>query len=267
MEVNTKYKYNDLLKDNAYSIKEFIMKLILKITLSLFLVTLLNCSYLFAYEVKMTMLSDEHFDPLPDYIGCWSGCTIENYIASGIDNDDVQVATITLEFARGEIGQDYGAVDELAKKEAGKLGADFSFVVSGTIYKETGEIASVTYRCVRSKSAARRDERIQIENAKKELKSSTFYKKYQEVWEEVGAFSDKEEKSLGIKYEEDDKTSRNYFDIKTGKQISWEEVKRRVLSDLADKIVSFFKDNFKLYVSEYNMLLQIKQKYPLGTVR
>ena len=225
MEVNTKYKYNDLLKDNAYSIKGFIMKLILKITLSLFLVTLLNCSYLFAYEVKVTKLSDKHFDPLPDDISVIDGGTIEDYTASGIDKDDVQVATITLKFARGEIGQDYGAVNELAKKEAGKLGANSIFVVSGTIYKETGEIASVTYRCVRRIVVTQHEYneyRIQMKNAEKELESSTFYKKYQEFdkFDPYGVSHYFE--GLGIKYKDikkDDETSRNYFDIKTGEEL------------------------------------------------
>ncbi len=198
MEVNTKYKFDDnLLKDSAYSIKEFIMKLILKIILSLFLVTLMHCGYLFAYQVKVTKLSDKHFDPLPDNIYIWSDeGTIEDYIASD-DQYGEQVATITLVFETAEIGQDYGAVGELAKKEARKLGADFIYAVSVTVYKETQEIASMTYRCVRSAIAASFNEDLA-----KELESSTlFYKKYQEFLEEVGILSHKGDKYLGVKHE------------------------------------------------------------------
>ena len=55
-----------------------------------------------------------------------------------------------MRFEYDEIGQDQDAVILLAKKEASKLGANRIYWVSGTSYKDTDQIASSTYRCIRA---------------------------------------------------------------------------------------------------------------------
>ncbi|MBE7444683.1 MAG: DUF1566 domain-containing protein [Planctomycetia bacterium] len=111
----------------------------------LFLV-LMHCSTLFAYEVKVTKLTDENFVPITREEDVLCMGSIEEYQSN---YKDKQIATITLRFLVNEIGRDQDAVNLLAAKEAAKLGANTIFWVSGTVYKDTKEIASSTYRCIR----------------------------------------------------------------------------------------------------------------------
>ena len=116
----------------------------MRIAIFLFLV-LMNCSTLFAYEVMVTKLTDEKFDPLPKEDVFFMGL-IEEYQSN---NKDKQIATITLQFLVNEIGRDHDAVNLLAIKEAAKLGANIIYWVSGTEYKSCLTIASSAYRCIR----------------------------------------------------------------------------------------------------------------------
>ncbi len=116
----------------------------MRIAIFLFLM-LTTCSKLFAYGVNVTKLTDENFDPLPKGCAFYMG-TIGEY-QSNYKNK--QIATITLHFLFHEIGGDQDAVNLLAAKEAAKLGANTILWVSGTVYKDTNEIASSTYRCIR----------------------------------------------------------------------------------------------------------------------
>lgn len=250
----------------------------MKIALFLFLV-LMNCSALFAYEVKVTKLTDVNFEPLPKGITANYFGTIEQYNKRYIENyynryKDKQIATITLIFEFNEIGRDYDAVRELAAKEAAKLGADDIYWVSATGYKDTEQIASTTYRCVRSQYCDDMEKPYKEvkanENAEKELETSIFFKKFQEmlmlldkIWE------NKQSKMLGIKW----KTIKNkenqvkviFFDVKTRRRISEKEFGIRVSNYISDQIISVYKENFELYVSEYDKIMQVMKKYPNNT--
>ena len=118
----------------------------MKIAIFLFLM-LMTCSKLFAYDVKVTKLTDENFDPIPQDVDVFYMGSINEYQSS---SKDKQIATITLRFEYDEIGQDQDAVNLLAEKEAAKLGANIIVWVSGTGYKNTDQIASSTYRCIRN---------------------------------------------------------------------------------------------------------------------
>ena len=97
----------------------------MKIAIFLFLV-LMNCSTLFAYDVNVTKLTDENFDPLPNYMQPECGGTIKDYHAR---YNHKQIATMTLLFELHEIGADVEAAIILVRKEAAKLGADLLFYV------------------------------------------------------------------------------------------------------------------------------------------
>jgi hypothetical protein len=57
--------------------------------------------------------------------------------------------TLTIKFLSHTIGQDYKTATAIAENEAQKVGADFIIYVSGTVYKDTEEIRSVTFRMLR----------------------------------------------------------------------------------------------------------------------
>ncbi|MDQ1271380.1 MAG: hypothetical protein QG591_10, partial [Planctomycetota bacterium] len=123
----------------------------MKIVIFLFLM-LMTCSTLFAYEVKVTKLTDEKFDPLPKEREVFQWGLIEGYNKdrySQYSPEGKQIATITLVFEFDVIGKNYGAVNEIAKKEAAKLGANKIYCASGTEKKATGQITSMTYCCIR----------------------------------------------------------------------------------------------------------------------
>lgn len=120
----------------------------MKLVIFLFLM-LMTCSTLFAYQVNVTKLTNEKFDPLPEEIDAYYCGYFEEYEKSSHYYKDTQIATITLVFKPNEIGKDYDAVVKLAEKEAAKLGADLVYYVSSTIYKDTEDIGATTFRCSR----------------------------------------------------------------------------------------------------------------------
>lgn len=251
----------------------------MKIAIFLFIL-LMNCSTLFAYQVKVTKLTEENFDPLPKGITANYFGTIEEYNKSYINDyknrsKDKQIATITLIFVSQEIGNDTGAVDALAKKEAAKLGGDWICYVSGTEYKDTKEIASTTYRCVRSQYCDDMEKFYKItkanENVKKELEISIFFEKIQDKFMLLDKIEEnKQLKMLGIKWktikDKENQKKDIYFDIKTRRRISEKEVDRRVCNHIIDLIISVYKENFELYVSEYDEIMQVMKKYPDSTL-
>ncbi len=242
----------------------------------------MNCSTLFAYHVQVTKLTEENFDPLPKEITTNYFGTIEEFNKYNRYFEDhknsfehKQIARITLIFEFNEIGRDYDAVNKLAAKEAAKLGADWICYVSGTVYKDTEEIASMTYRCVRKPYhdwAEKLHKMIKAnENVGKELKTSIFYKIFQERFMLFDKIEEKKQlKMLGIKW----KTIKNkenqekviYFDVKTRRRISGKEVDGRVCNHIIDQIISVYKENFELYVSEYDKIMQVMKKYPNSTL-
>jgi hypothetical protein len=97
------------------------------------------------------MLTDQELDPIDQSDVVYGGSIREYRLRVG----DLSVATLTLEFPEAEIGQDYDAALALAMKEAARVGADLLLHVSGTEYRDTRAIASITYRCVRTKALSR----------------------------------------------------------------------------------------------------------------
>ena len=112
-------------------------------------------NYAHAQFPHITMLSDRKFYPIEQSDVIYKG----NWKQYNSKIGDVSVATLTMEFISAEIGQDYEAANALAMKEAAKIGADLLFFVSGTEYKNTRAIASMTYRCVRSGIFSQKNER------------------------------------------------------------------------------------------------------------
>lgn len=244
-----------------------------------FFLVLMTCSALFAYEVKVTKLTDDKFDPLPKDIHVYYRESIEEYQSKSNYKSykDTQIATITLIFKFIEIGKDYDAATTLARKEAAKLGADLIIYISHTIYKDTEDIASMTYRCVRTKyidDIERVNKGIEAnKNVNKELESSPFFKKLQDTL--FPKFSDRinekiQYRMLGVKW----KTIKNrenqekviYFDIKTRRRISEKEVIERVVNHSVDQIILCYKENFELYKSEYDKIMQVMKEYPNSTL-
>ena len=237
----------------------------MKVALFIFLV-LMNCSTLFAYEVNVTKLTDEYFDPLPKETSVFSGdfTTYKEFN----DQDDKQIATITLVFGFEEIGKDYDAVEELAKKEAEKLGADEIYQISGTVYKNTEDIASMTFRCVRTPYCDILAKNIL--NEKELLKSSVICNKLHEVMKRFfwwkGGTPDKILSLIGVKREtilKENKKITVFYDIKSKKQLDKDEIFKRWLDGYANEVISVYKENLDLYISEYDKIIQIiKKGYP-----
>ena len=237
----------------------------------------MTCSTLFAYEVKVTKLTDENFDPLPKDADVYYRDSIKEYQSKSNYKDykDKQIATITLVFEFTEIGKDFDAAATLAKKEAAKLGADLIIYISHTIYKDTEDIASMTYRCVRTEYIDDIEETNKEteanQNVRKELETSPFYKKLQECTLFSERIDEKKQlKILGIKIKtikgKNNALKGLYFDIKTKRRINEEEVSRRVNNYFIDEFISFYKENFELYASEYDKIMQIMEKYPNSTL-
>ena len=208
----------------------------MKIALFLFIL-LMNCSTLFAYHVKVTKLTEENFEPLPKEIDILCvDLEMYNkvYNKKKHDLDHKQIATITLIFEFNEIGKDSDAVEELAKKEAAKLGADMIVYISGKEHKDTEEIVSMTFRCVRNISC---DYYVEIIIKEKDLlKSTVFYKKLREVikdyqpfwWE--GSTPDETLFLIGVNREQVPKENNKitvFYDIKTKKQLDKDEICKR----------------------------------------
>lgn len=119
----------------------------MRIAIFLFLV-LINCSTLFAYEVEVTKLTDENFDPLPKEINVYN----MGLMKPGEDQmyKVKQIATITLRIKLDEIGEDYDAARTQVKKEAAKLGGNLVYYVSGTIDQNIENICTLTFRGMRN---------------------------------------------------------------------------------------------------------------------
>lgn len=229
---------------------------------------LLNCSTLFAYQVKVTKLTDENFDPLPKEMDIFS-VALETYNEVR-ELDDKQIATITLVFEPHEIGQDEDAVDELAKKEALKLGANMIVYISDTQDKNTEDIASATFRCVRTYDIYGS---ITMHLLKEELrKSSLFYYKLDNKLYEVKKFfnfskystPDKALYLIGARRQQvlkEDKKITVFHDIKTNKQLEKDEICKRWLEGYTNEGISVYKDNLDLYIAEYDKIIQIGKKY------
>jgi hypothetical protein len=100
---------------------------------------------------SIVMLTDQEFDPIDPNDVVYGGTAKEYRLRVG----DIFLATLTMEFPEAEIGQDYEAALALARKEAAKIGADLLLHISGTEFRDTRAIASITYRCVRTKAFSR----------------------------------------------------------------------------------------------------------------
>lgn len=272
----------------------------MKIAIFLFLV-LMNCSTLFAYEVKVTRLTDEYFDPLPNYIQPKFGGEIKDYQANyQASYNHKQIATMTLIFELHEIGEDFEAVLILVQKEAAILGADLIIYVSETFHKNSREIASMTFRCARTDKV---DKTIETEILKVELfESSLFFKIFCSYWENFN-FGDDDDvewlKKFGLEkkqinsdllgfsdamklYKSDNNpfyrispellrqksntATMGIFDTKTGIQISEERYWKMEREYITNQLISFYKENFELYKSEYDKIMQVNKKYPNSTL-
>jgi len=106
---------------------------------------------------NIVMLADQKFDPIAVSEVRFGG----DWKLYRVKEGDISIATLTMQFFSGEIGQDYDAAHTLAKKQAAKIGADLLLYISGTVIKNTQTIDSITYRCIRTGSLSRKIEREQ----------------------------------------------------------------------------------------------------------
>lgn len=218
----------------------------------------MTCSTLFAHEVKVIKLTDENYDSLPMEMRIY----YFNFELLGMRPDDKQIATITLVFDPHEIGQDSDAVKKLAKKEAAKLGANAIYYISALEYTDTKNIASMTFRCARSP----------VCDCDVDLFKFSFYKnlylevlrRYEPDYFDSGVSLYQTLSLIGVKREQILKENKKiivFHDIKTNKQLDKDEVCKRWLDCYADEIISFYKENLDLYISEYDKIIQIIKKY------
>ncbi|MDO8733541.1 MAG: hypothetical protein Q7K21_00085 [Elusimicrobiota bacterium] len=210
-------------------------------------------------------------------ISYYAGGDTEFYKDVNTHPNNKHIATITLIFSPNEIGTDYSAGNELAKKEAIKLGADWIYYVSSTIYKDTSEIAAITFRCVRTTfpdflveraKIAKEYEELKFEedNARKELlEYSTFYNilindnslgREENIYRSIGV-KEKKERKKDSKLE-----TIIYIDTVSNKVLNEKEVKKRTKDYFVNKIMDIYINNLELYKTEYDEIMRILGKYP-----
>lgn len=51
-----------------------------------------------------------------------------------------------------------------------------------------------------------------------------------------------------------------YIDVKTRKRINDNEVSKRIYNNQIHEHISFYKENFELYASEYDKIMQVMKK-------
>lgn len=244
---------------------------IMKIALFFFFM-LMSCSTLFAYEVKVTRLTDEKFDPLPKEINI---CLIYSDVYKIISSTCKQIATITLAFDPHEIGLDIDAIGILAKKEAARLGADGITYISGTMHKNNA-IASTTYRCIRIQ---RGEPKENIRLTLRALHKITVF--WDKLHKAVGDYQlhplgegsmstpDETLSLIGVKREKilkENKEITVFHDIETKKQLDEEEINKRWSYAYYIKVVSVYKENIDSYKSEYDKIIQILEIYNTSRV-
>lgn len=224
----------------------------MRIKISFFLLSILiNVTPLFAYDVNVIKLSDFISEPLPESVSMKFLHSIKSYRSKP---EHQQVATVTLSFFRGDIGQDEEAVIILLKKECAKLGADITVYISGTIYKDTEEIASKTVRCISSKPDNTTLRRLRAEEAIKKLGASLFFQKFSKHLEMLGETRGKNKVVI---------RNNKYFDLATNTELTDEAGMAGVnIEWFSEKIISFYRENFELYLSENEYLHQLFEKYP-----
>jgi len=145
---------------------------------------------LLAYRITTLPLTVTTYLPVApkylDFNGSWKG-------KSGYKDTDI--ATMTLNFDQQEIGTDYSKADALARKAAAQLGATAYWHVSGTVYKDTQEIASQTFHLVRNEEAVARINRTE-ESARSEAQIAEFSRLLElykwevektEIWPKISA--------------------------------------------------------------------------------
>jgi len=226
---------------------------------------LLSTALAEGHEVRTTRLTERKYDAIPErdtvlFAGSW-----KNYICQP---GDAPVATTTMSFEPNEIGQDYSAAQILAMAEARKLGADLVFFVSGTRHKDTGEIASRTYRCLRSGKYCRLEVLEQKTQLRQqmwdELKDTEFGLRYHEFLSStnlrarISARLGVTERKVALANGE--KTT-DYVEQKTGRRMPCSEYKRRFQNCAVDAWFKFFKENIRTYRSGYFRIQEIKSKY------
>jgi len=216
-------------------------------------------------EIRTTVLTERQYDAVPEsdtvlFAGLW-----KNYICQP---GDVPIATTTISFEPNEIGQDYNAAHILATAQARKLGADLVFFVSGTNHKNTGEIASRTYRCLRSGKYCRLEVLEQKTQLRQQmwdqLKGTEFGVRYHEFLSStnlrarVSARLGVTERKVALANAE--KTT-DYVEQKTGRRVPCSEYRRRFKNYAVDAWFRFFKENIDTYRSDYFRIQEIKSKY------
>lgn len=158
---------------------------------------------LLAYRINAIPLTSATYLPVDpkylDFNGKWKG-------KSGYNDTDI--ATLTLNFNQQEIGTDYTAADALARKAAAQLGATAYWRVSGTVYKDTQEIASQTFHLTRNEEAIARINRAEgnarsdaeiaefsrlLELYKWEVEKTELWPKISAAFKAFGALSENEQ--------------------------------------------------------------------------
>ena len=220
---------------------------------------LLLSSNLFAYTVTTTRLTEEIYESVDSkYVS----------FAATRKADDIDLATITLNFDPQEIGTDGAAVMTLGRKEAAKLGATSVRYVSGTVYKNTEEIASETFHIYRNPAVVARIS-LRVENERQAEEKEQHEKRVaeydtainktqvgQRLMNAMKSFSSlpkaEQARRMGCKTDvvtmKNGKQKRVWYELATNKELDREELWNRMLKS---EILTLMEKEPALYKSDY----------------
>ena len=218
-----------------------------------------------AYTVTVTPLGDRVFPPVDAKQVVFAGDWDQHRPAA----NEEDLATITLRFEPQEIGSDNSATLTLGRREAAKLGATAYYLVSGSQRDSTRDIATRTFHLTRATSAvsvSASEEREQApEDYYRDIRANPFGKIYFE-WIETEKNMPPDAKVAYLRVREK-KTRRGdvvisrYFDVKTDKGLTADEVQRRFILYIDQARPAMMAKNADLYRSNFPVLQRINDAY------
>lgn len=216
-----------------------------------------------AYTVTVTPLTDKTFPPVDAKQVVFSGDWEKHASVTGEED----LATITLRFEPQEIGSDNSAAITLGRREAAKLGATSYYSVSGTERDATKDIATRTFHLTRSKEtiSASPPGEPAPESYYRDIRATSFGKIYFE-WIDARKNMTPDEKVIFLRVREKkarrgDVVVSRYFDVKTDKGLTEDEVQRRFILYIAHERPVFIAKNADLYRSDFPALQKINGAY------
>lgn len=228
---------------------------------------------LIQHNVKVTLLTDENFDPIDESDVGWDffkGENLDNQALYNYRFRKRRVAVFAFNFEPGTIGTELSSVHLLARKQAALLGCDRLYLDASTVYASL-EIAGATYQCLRTSIIEEKEKKRRVmEDTRiytKEVSETNFGQKWSEKYGDILKVDEQKflkDNGIGTVQRKNKKgkiVAEDYIWIKTKKKASTEEIQKLFDRHMINSWLKFFRENADQYRAGYEEISYVQAQY------